>query len=124
MASYRREELKEKYDGKLSQEMEGPLCEIFSRLMRVMVGHKIIVPGSFKKYVENEFFLLISPSSSNNNQYAIACSCKATSGYLYPLDKGFIFVHKPVTFVSLRIYVPSTLPVWPPVVPADHLTLT
>ena len=102
MTSYHREELKEKYDGKLSQEMEGPLCEIFSRLMRVMVGHKIIVPGSFKKYVENEFFLLISPSSSNNNQYAIACSCKATSGYLYPLDKGFIFVHKPVIFVKFE----------------------
>ena len=59
MASYRREELKEKYDGKLSQEMEGPLCEIFSRLMRVMVGRKIIVPGSFKKYVEKDLSLPI-----------------------------------------------------------------
>ena len=59
MASYRREELKEKYDGKLSQKMEGPLCEIFSRLMRVMMGRKIIVPGSFKKYVEKGLSLPI-----------------------------------------------------------------
>lgn len=38
--------------------------------------------------------------SSKNNQCAIVCSCRATSGYLYPMDKGFIFVHKPATFIK------------------------
>lgn len=46
---WHREELKEKYNGKLSQELNGPLYEVFARLMRVMVGKKMIVPGSFKK---------------------------------------------------------------------------
>lgn len=36
---------------------------------------------------------------STNNQYAIACSNRATSGYLYPLDKGFLFVHKPAVHI-------------------------
>lgn len=26
---------------------------------------------------------------------AIGCSFKATAGYLYPLERGFIYVHKP-----------------------------
>ena len=60
MVSCHREELKEKYDGKLSQELEGPLCEVFSRLMRVMVGRKITVPGSFKKYVGNKLIIDLS----------------------------------------------------------------
>jgi structure-specific recognition protein 1 len=81
------DELKDKYGGKLSQELEGPLYEVFARLMRVMVGKKMIVPGSF---------------NNNNNQNAIACSCKATSGFLYPLDKGFIFVHKPAIFIKFE----------------------
>ncbi len=37
---------------------------------------------------------------SANNQCAISCSCRATSGYLYPLDKGFIFVHKPAVYIK------------------------
>lgn len=44
-----REELKEKYGGKLNQELEGPLYEVFARLMKVLVGKKMIVPGNFKK---------------------------------------------------------------------------
>ena len=43
-----REEIAEKYEGKLSQYMEGPLYEVFSKIMRVIVGRKITVPGSFK----------------------------------------------------------------------------
>ena len=44
-----REELKEKYDGKISQEMSGPIYEIVSRLMKAVVGRKITVPGTFKR---------------------------------------------------------------------------
>lgn len=44
-----RDELKEKYEGKLNQELKGPLYEVFARLMRVLVGKKMIVPGSFRK---------------------------------------------------------------------------
>ena len=37
---------------------------------------------------------------SSNEQCAISCSNRATSGYLYPLDKGFIFVHKPAVYIK------------------------
>ncbi|XP_033119362.1 FACT complex subunit SSRP1-like isoform X2 [Anneissia japonica] len=74
------EEMTEKYDGRLQQEMAGPYHEIVSRLMKALIGTKITVPGSFK-----------GPSGSQ----AITCSYKSNSGYLYPLERGFIYVHKP-----------------------------
>lgn len=46
---HRREELKEKYEGKISQEMDGPIYEIVSRLMKAVVGRRITVPGTFKR---------------------------------------------------------------------------
>ena len=42
---------------------------------------------------------------SSSNQCAIACSNRATSGYLYPLDKGFIFVHKPAVYIKFEAIV-------------------
>ena len=30
------------------------------------------------------------------------CSNRATSGYLYPLDKGFKFVHKPALYIKFE----------------------
>ncbi|XP_071946371.1 FACT complex subunit SSRP1-like isoform X2 [Antedon mediterranea] len=74
------EEIQEKYDGRLQQEMTGPYHEIVSRLMKALVGTKITVPGSFK-----------GPSGSQ----VIPCAYKSNSGYLYPLERGFIYVHKP-----------------------------
>ena len=46
-----REELREQYEGKLSREMSGMFYEVFSRVMRVLVGKKITVPGTFKRCV-------------------------------------------------------------------------
>ena len=46
------EELQEQYDGKLTREMSGSFYEVFSRVMRVLVGKKITVPGTFKRYVQ------------------------------------------------------------------------
>ncbi|XP_014674263.1 PREDICTED: FACT complex subunit SSRP1-like [Priapulus caudatus] len=74
------EEIKEKYDGKLSQEMSGPTYEIVSRVMKALVQRKITVPGSF---------------TGHSGAHAISCSYKATAGFLYPLERGFIYVHKP-----------------------------
>ena len=44
-----REELQERYGGKLTHHMSGVLYEVFSKIMRALVGKKITVPGSFKK---------------------------------------------------------------------------
>lgn len=74
------EELQEKYEGKVAQEMSGPIYEIVSRLMKAVIGRRITVPGTFK---------------SHAGISCITCSYKAGSGMLYPLERGFIFVHKP-----------------------------
>ncbi|KAL5477341.1 hypothetical protein EMCRGX_G024130 [Ephydatia muelleri] len=81
------DELKEKYEGKLSKNMTGQFYEVFSKVLRVLVGRKVTVPGTYK---------------NSNNQTAITCSHRATSGFLYPLDKGFIFVHKPAVYVKFE----------------------
>jgi len=79
------EELKEKYEGKLEKEMKGPTFELVSRLMKVLSGRKITVPGQFV---------------GHSGTPAISCSYKAASGFVYPLERGFIFVYKPPIFIK------------------------
>ena len=45
-----REELQDKYDGKLSKQLTGTFYEVFSRVLRNLVGKKITVPGTFKRW--------------------------------------------------------------------------
>lgn len=33
---------------------------------------------------------------------AISCAHKASAGYLYPLEKGFIWVHKPPIYIRFE----------------------
>ena len=55
-----------------------------SKLMKVMFNKNIIVPGSFLGHSDTP---------------AISCSYKAYSGFVYPLERGFIFVHKPAIYI-------------------------
>ena len=84
---FHRDELQEKYENKLTQEMTGPMFEVFSRLMRVMVGKKITVPGSFKKYALE----ILLPRSNN--------------------PPSFIPVHLPLLFIlTFPSYLSSSSP--------------
>ncbi|KAK3083995.1 hypothetical protein FSP39_006426 [Pinctada imbricata] len=74
------EDLEKKYEGKLQKEMNGPEYEIISRVFKAVTNRKITVPGSFV---------------GNTGNKSISCSYKAATGFLYPLERGFIFVHKP-----------------------------
>uniref|UniRef100_A0A6M2DTY7 FACT complex subunit SSRP1 n=1 Tax=Xenopsylla cheopis TaxID=163159 RepID=A0A6M2DTY7_XENCH len=75
------EELKEKYDGKLPKELSGPTYDIIAKVMKVLINRKVTVPAEgFKGASETP---------------AVNCSFKAAAGYLYPLEKGLIYVHKP-----------------------------
>lgn len=74
------EELKEKYEDKLSKELSGPTYDVISRIMKVLVNRKITVPGGFV---------------GHSGTPAVGCSYKAAAGYLYPLERGFIYIHKP-----------------------------
>ena len=78
------EELKEKYGGELNHELEGPLFDVLSRLFKSLIKISIIVPSGFKSEKDTE---------------AVKCSSRAQDGYLYPLQKSFLFVHKPVAYI-------------------------
>ncbi|KAG8334273.1 FACT complex subunit ssrp1 [Homalodisca vitripennis] len=74
------EELKEKYEDKLKKEISGPTWEVLGKVMRAIVNRKITTPGGF---------------IGNTGTPAVGCSYKAAAGFLYPLERGFIFIHKP-----------------------------
>lgn len=74
------EDLEKEYENKLQAEMSGPTYEVISRVFKSLIKRKITVPGTFM---------------GASGTQAISCSYKAASGFLYPLERGFIFVHKP-----------------------------
>lgn len=72
------DELEEKYAGKLERQMSGYTIDVLAQVMKTLVQRKITLPGLQGS---------INP--------AISCSYKTGAGFLYPLEKGFIFIHKP-----------------------------
>jgi len=74
------EEIKTKYEDKLQKEMAGLEYEVVSKVFKAITGRKITVPGNF---------------TSHHGAQAVTCSYKASTGLLYPLERGFVFVHKP-----------------------------
>ncbi|KAG7199932.1 hypothetical protein KM043_014368 [Ampulex compressa] len=73
-------ELKDKYEDKLTKELSGPTYEVLGKVMKVIINRKLTGPGYF---------------IGHSGTPAIGCSFKAAAGYLYPLERGFIYVHKP-----------------------------
>lgn len=78
------EVIKEKYDGKLQKEMFGKTYEVLSKLLKAVTGRKLTIPGSFVGHTGTS---------------SITCSHKAASGFLYPLEKGLIYIYKPPMFL-------------------------
>ncbi|CAK0784212.1 hypothetical protein CVIRNUC_007416 [Coccomyxa viridis] len=71
--------------GRLSKQLEGPAYDAFARTLRGLANSKITKPGQFR--------------TEDGSGYAVRCSLKADDGYLYPLEKGFFYVHKPPTLL-------------------------
>jgi structure-specific recognition protein 1 len=80
-----KEQIKEKYDDKLDQDLEGPLFDVLSKLFKNLAKVNILIPGEFK---------------SAKNEDAIKCSVKASDGHLYPLKSSLVFIHKPVYYIK------------------------
>jgi len=78
------EELKEKFDGKLTREMSGPTYTVMSSIIKVLTGKKITLPGNFV---------------GSSGTPAVSCSYKAASGFLYPLERGFFLICKPSMYI-------------------------
>lgn len=81
------EEIKRNFGEELTQILEGKSFDVMSKLLKAMVKTMIIVPGNFK---------------SKSDASAIKCSVKANEGHLYPLQKSFIFISKPVIYIKFE----------------------
>ncbi|KAI0014129.1 hypothetical protein F4779DRAFT_560813 [Xylariaceae sp. FL0662B] len=80
------EQLNEKYKDRLQPHYEQPLHQVITYIFKGLANKKITSPA--KDFV------------THRNQYGIKCSIKAAEGFLYCLEKAFMFVPKPATYVS------------------------
>lgn len=79
------DELKEKFDGALQKTMTGSSIDIFATIVRAVVRRRINVPDY-----------------TNNTNSAVSCSYKNNAGLLYPLERGFMYVHKPAIHIRFE----------------------
>ena len=70
----------------LNSNLNGEVYDIIARLFSALVGVPIIIPKNFK---------------GQNDSPAVRCSIKANEGFLYPLERSLIFIHKPVVVINL-----------------------
>ena len=60
--------------------MSGKYSNLVAKIFKIVTGKKVFVTGKFKSHRDND---------------AISCSVKANDGLLYPLEKQFIWLHRP-----------------------------
>ncbi|CAJ0768840.1 11229_t:CDS:10 [Entrophospora sp. SA101] len=75
------------FEGKLEPKYEKPLDKTFSLIFSIITKKKIIKPGGFL---------------SSEDKSAVKCSLKANEGYLYPLEKCFMFIPKLPTYIPIQ----------------------
>ncbi|KAJ0402678.1 hypothetical protein ATCC90586_000832 [Pythium insidiosum] len=73
-----------KYNGNIHEHMSGALPQIVATLFKFIIGKKVYTSGKFK---------------THSGERAVKCAVKAQSGVLFPLEKSFMFIHKPTTFI-------------------------
>ena len=103
-------ELLEKYKGKLQAHYEEPAHKVVAVLFRGLAGKRVVTPSKdFARYVIIKPLVAYIPDHvesdvltghSHHNQAGVKCSIKANEGHLYCLDKSFMFVPKPATYIS------------------------
>ncbi|TKR81579.1 hypothetical protein L596_015428 [Steinernema carpocapsae] len=75
------------YNGKLEKDLSGAVYENVAKLFRTMVNMRITVPGMF---------------IGHSGTPVISCAHKQASGFLYPLEKGFLYIHKPPMYIRFE----------------------
>ncbi|KAK9323930.1 hypothetical protein V1517DRAFT_318811 [Lipomyces orientalis] len=79
------DEFEEKYADKLKKKYDQAAHEVVGQVFRGLSGRKITVPGQFQ---------------SAHGQAGVKCSLKASEGYLYLLEKSFLFIPKPTVYMA------------------------
>ncbi|CXI88646.1 FACT complex subunit SSRP1, putative [Plasmodium berghei] len=70
---------------KLEKTLTGKAYDVVTRLFTALAKKNAIIPGDYR---------------TAKNEHGITCSYRAASGQLYPLNKYFLFVVKPVILIS------------------------
>ena len=78
------EEFEEKYKNRLKKTYDAPTHIVMAHCLRGLTEKKLVIPGAFQ---------------SRFLQPGISCSVKASEGYLYPLERCFLFVTKPTLYI-------------------------
>ncbi|KAL5327074.1 hypothetical protein ACEPPN_004765 [Leptodophora sp. 'Broadleaf-Isolate-01'] len=78
--------MREKYKDKLEPHYESPLHQVVTQVFRGLTGKKVNQPAKDFR--------------SHHQQSGIKCSIKASEGFLYCLEKAFMFVPKPATYIQ------------------------
>ncbi|ERT01469.1 FACT complex subunit pob-3 [Sporothrix schenckii ATCC 58251] len=80
------EELESRYKDRLQAHYEQPLHQVVTYIFKGLANKKISAPA--------KDFL------THRQQFGIKCSIKASEGFLYCLEKAFMFVPKPASYIS------------------------
>lgn len=81
------ESLKNDYGGDLQPVMRGSLSNLVAKIFKVIAKKKVFIPGKF---------------ANANQQACVKCAVRANEGLLYPLEKQFVFIHKPPILVRFN----------------------
>lgn len=80
------DDMKNKYKTEVKPHYEGPIYSVITGLFKAIAGKKIISPSK-------DFH-------SRHQQSGVKCSIKANEGHLFFMDKSFLFVPKPATYIA------------------------
>ncbi|WPG98108.1 fact complex subunit pob3 [Acrodontium crateriforme] len=82
------EDLKTKYAGKLQPRYEAPIGSVIAKIFHGLTGKRLLQPSQ-------DFV-------SHHQMSGVKCSIKANEGHLFFLDRAFLFVPKPATYISFE----------------------
>lgn len=81
------ETLKREYGDDLQPIMRGSLSNLVAKTFKIIAKKKVFIPGKF---------------SNANQQSCVKCALRANEGLLYPLEKQFVFIHKPPVLIRFN----------------------
>ena len=79
--------IKKTYGDDLQPVMRGSLSNLVAKTFKVIAKKKVFIPGKF---------------SNANQQSCVKCALRANEGLLYPLEKQFVFIHKPPILIRFN----------------------
>lgn len=76
--------LEKEYGGQIQSHMTGSFSNLVAKTFKVITKKKVFIPGKF---------------ANANQQACVKCALRANEGHLYPLEKQFLFIHKPAVLI-------------------------